>query len=383
MPEFSPSMRVAIVLPDLAVIGAQRVALEFGSKLVERGYDVEWVCGGAGAWAGELDQSKLRYFHPKICSSIRGLRVMEGFIRLGRILVRQKYDVVLCVTPLLNRVACFLKLLGAVRSRLVIEDHAYPPRSYPDEFPRSSVRAFYRHTEWLYKYADIMRTLTADTKGYYQERYPSINAVSFPNLMDLERINRQSKAVSTLSDGADIVYVGRFTSQKNILYLINCFSELVKRVDCTLAIIGYGPQEEMLRRRVEQLQLDGRISFLQSGPQNFALLRNAKVFPLVSLWEGFPLVLIEAMAVGAAVVSVDCKTGPRELLGDDSRRGWLVPENDRTAFVSALEQALSDHTEREKRADAAIAYAREYLDINVRFDEYVQTFLMHGFAGCN
>lgn len=376
MLELSHSARIAIILPDLAIIGAQRVALEFGSKLVERGYDVEWICGDTGAWAGELDQGKVRYFRPNVFSAVRGIRILEGFARLGKILARENYDVVLCVTPLLNRVACFLKLLGAVRGHLVIEDHAYPPRSYPDEFPRPIVRSFYRHTEWLYKYADIVRTLTADTQRYYQGHFPSINAVNFPNLMDLERIKRQSETPLVPQGVADILYVGRFTSQKNILYLIDCFSELVKKVDCNLAIIGYGPQEGLLKERVEQLQLGGRIRFLQSGPQNLALLRHAKVFPLVSLWEGFPLVLIEAMAVGTAVVSVDSKTGPRELLGGNSERGWLVPENDKAAFVSALQTALCDPLEREKRVAAASAYVGEYLDIGVRFEEYIQTFLI-------
>lgn len=366
---------IAIILPDLAVIGAQRVAIEFGKKLIESGYRVDWVCGGGGAWEGELDASQVRDFRPKVFKLIRGLRILESYFRLGIVLARQKHDFVICVTPLLNRVVCGFRLLKLFRGRLIIEEHAYPPRSYQDEFPNKIVRLFYFHTEWLYRYADILRVLTNHTKNYYKERYPDINSVAFPNLMDISRIFEDSECVVESKKLFDLVYLGRFTTQKNIKFLLDCFAELVKRIDCTMGIIGYGPQKDELIQKVKDLKLERHIQFIDTGPSNFSILRHAKVFPLVSLWEGFPLVLVEAMALETAVVAVDCKTGPRDLLGDGSERGWLVPEGDPIAFVYALEEALLNVDGRRKKVSAASAYVRKHLDIQKSFKEYIRIFI--------
>lgn len=366
---------IAIILPDLAVIGAQRVAIEFGKKLIESGYRVDWVCGGGGEWEGELDASQVRDFRPKVFKSIRGLRILESYFRLGIVLASQKHDFVICVTPLLNRVVCGFRLLKLFRGRLIIEEHAYPPRSYQDEFPNKIVRLFYFHTEWLYRYADILRVLTNHTKNYYKWRYPDINAFAFPNLMDISRILEDSECVVESKKLFDLVYLGRFTTQKNIKFLLDCFGELVKRIDCTMGIIGYGPQKDELIQKVKDLKLERHIQFIDTGPSNFSILRHAKVFPLVSLWEGFPLVLVEAMALETAVVAVDCKTGPRDLLGDGSERGWLVPEGNPPAFVSALEEALLNVDRRRERVSAASAYVRNHLDIQKSFKEYIRIFI--------
>lgn len=383
MSKLFPMQRVAVVLPDLAIIGAQRVAIDFGLKLAERGYIVDFVCGGSGIWEQELKCINFRNFNARLSRRIRGFRIIERFLRLGYILYEQNYEVVLSVTPLLNRVTCFLKYFGLLQGRLVIEDHAYPPRSYMDEFPNLFVRLFYRQTETLYLHADILRTLTDDCKFYYQKRCPGVRAISFPNLMDLERIQSLAKLPVADDECFDIVYIGRFETQKNIGFLITSFFELQRSVNSTLAIIGYGELNDVLRDKVKELGLQSKVSFLNNGKQNFSILQRAKVFPLVSLWEGYPLVVIEAMAVGTAVVAVDCKTGPRELLGDDSARGWLVPEGDTAAFARALEAALTDTKTREKKSKLALSFVQDRLDINRRFDEYIHCFINGGASNKN
>src|SRR5947209_19353481 len=68
-------------------------------------------------------------------------------------------------------------------------------------------------------------------------------------------------------------------------------------------------------------------------------MARAKVFALASEFEGFGVVLAEALALGATVVATDCPSGPREIL-DDGRRGSLVPVGDVEALASALAAAL-------------------------------------------
>ncbi len=84
----------------------------------------------------------------------------------------------------------------------------------------------------------------------------------------------------------------------------------------------------------------------------------ADLFVLSSLWEGFGAVLVEALALGLPVVSTDCPTGPREILGD-GRFGRLVPVGDPTAMAQAMLAALADSRPRDLLQSAARRYTLE------------------------
>ena len=81
----------------------------------------------------------------------------------------------------------------------------------------------------------------------------------------------------------------------------------------------------------------------------------ASCLVLSSRYEGFAMVLSEAMWCGTPCVSFDCPHGPAELLADE--RGWLVPNGDIAALTHQLEYVLSHYKEAEKRAQKAQTFA--------------------------
>lgn len=366
--------KIIIVLPDFQKIGAQRVALDFGVKLAQLGYDVQWMSGNKSIVTTEIHHQSIKYFDAKIFLKIRGLRVLEKFYKLMILMLSSKGATIISVTPLLNRFLCLYVLLGVISSKLIIEDHAYPPRSYLDEFPGILKRIFFKRTEWLYKYASIIRVLTLGTHEYYREAVPSANVVMFPNLMDFGRISRLLNEQKCI-ESYDFVYIGRFETQKNVPYLIYTLCDYLKLNNKKLLIIGYGSIENEIKNIINELDLAKNVKLKSSGSDNYEYLRRAKVFPLVSIWEGYPLVLIEAMYLGVAVVSFDCMTGPKELIGSESDRGWLVPEGDSEKFINAIKEAVENKKLREEKITKAKKFVTSSLDIDIKFMDYIKIFI--------
>ena len=87
----------------------------------------------------------------------------------------------------------------------------------------------------------------------------------------------------------------------------------------------------------------------------FPYMAKANVFVLSSAWEGFGMVLVEALACGATIVSTDCHSGPSEIL-ENGKYGRLVPVGDAQAMADAIELSL-DHPFPQEQG---IARARDF-----------------------
>lgn len=135
--------------------------------------------------------------------------------------------------------------------------------------------------------------------------------------------------------------VARFFPEKDHRCLLEAFTQVVKRIPhARLLIAGDGPLREKLVRYREELGLSDRVFFLGNRRDIPELLQALDLFVLSSYKEGLPIVLLEAMAAGRAVVATEVDGNPELVL--HNRTGLVVPPKNPWALAEAICELLLD-----------------------------------------
>ena len=141
--------------------------------------------------------------------------------------------------------------------------------------------------------------------------------------------------------GPVIGAVARLHRQKGIIYLLRAAPAVLARFpEAKFAVAGGGPLERDLRLEIERLGLSGRFLLLGERADAADLTALADVFVLPSLWEGLPLVLLEAAALGKPIAATDID-GVREVVRD-GETALLVPAGDPARLADAVIRLIAD-----------------------------------------
>jgi glycosyltransferase involved in cell wall biosynthesis len=173
-----------------------------------------------------------------------------------------------------------------------------------------------------------------------------LETIVIPNPIDLDRVRRLADAPLSVEPPRAplVIALGRLAQQKNPLLLLRAFAghRLAGNAG-VLAFVGDGPLRCELERQASRLGVRDDVVFTGWLSNPYPYLRRADLLVLPSEEEGFGLVLVEAMALGVAVVATDCPGGVRSVLGD---AGVLVDNGDEAALRAAITALLADDTER-------------------------------------
>lgn len=176
-----------------------------------------------------------------------------------------------------------------------------------------------------------------------------------------------SSKIKSLVSCEYILCIGRLESQKAFHRAIKAFAAIsISLPKLRLKIVGQGSQMESLRALTVKLGVSDRVDFegFQSNIIDYYL--NAKLTLLTSLYEGFPNVLIESITLGTPVVSIDCESGPREIIRSKIN-GELV-QSEIELPQALLRVLLCEHYKKNIIKKTSIAYSHEVI-----LNEYEKT----------
>ncbi len=201
------------------------------------------------------------------------------------------------------------------------------------------------------KYHKII-VLTNEDKETNWKGYSNVIAIPNPSSFHCETPSTQ--------EHKRIISVGRLSLPKNYASLIRAYRIVAdKHPDWTLVIYGEGEEKVALQTLIEELKLEKHV-FLKGYTNNVQnAMSQSSIFVLSSIFEGFGLVIVEAMSCGLPVVSFDCPCGPKDIIteGED---GYLVPINNEEVLAEKISLLIEDEELRKDMGKEAIMKAKQY-----------------------
>ncbi len=133
-----------------------------------------------------------------------------------------------------------------------------------------------------------------------------------------------------------IIHVGSFKEAKRHDILLKAYAQTDQSLP--LLLLGQGKRKKETEQLAIKLGLTDKVVFLGFCENPYPYIKHAQFKVLTSDWEGFAIVIAEALALGVPVISTDCQSGPRELLPETN----LMPKGDIDAIAKKINQAMQD-----------------------------------------
>ena len=209
--------------------------------------------------------------------------------------------------------------------------------------------------EAQYPHLDAITVLTCQDQSEYTQALGGTTRIArIPN--GLHSLDQET---STL-DRRIVVAAGRLTRQKGFDLLVQAFAQVVEQhPDWQLRIYGSGQQREKLRTLIEERHLYNHVLLMGRSEQLDEELTKASMYVLSSRFEGFGMVIIEAMAHGVPVVSFNCPHGPADII-TDGRDGLLVPAQDVDGMAAGISKLIASESLRRDLGMAGLETAARY-----------------------
>ncbi len=331
----------------------------------------KWLCRLQAGWA-----TLVRLVHrPRM--TVRTLRHFlnrpEGFLyfeyRVALSLIRRSYDVVYCHYGPNGNLASFLKQVDPT-SRLVAVFHGYDYQMAVGEG-----RDMYRG---LFQTADLLMANSPSTRDKVIGLGADPDSIRIhPMGIDPNRFPLRSRPPKSATDPLRILTVARYVPKKGLDFGIRAFRKIKDRFpnrDISYDIIGFGPEQDALRRLIDELNLTQSVSLLgpRSNEQVIQQMVQSDLFVLPSILEPLGVVLLEAQAAGLPIVATETDGIPYAVVPGQS--ALLVPPGNVDALADKLCWLIDNPEIWPKMAAAGRAHVQANFDIHRLNDALVGIF---------
>lgn len=374
------NLHIGFVLSDLYGGGAQRVLLTLARVLIRRGHRIDLLLLRPSGdykvhipdgirlyylkgrrfnrgliqnllnrrvpvmplWIGPLSVLRtwfaLRRKHPQVRLRLGNARDALG---VARLVDRAQPMVLYSALPRANSSVVMGAQLAASTIPTVVSLHSSTISQRYTEDQISKGRIFDARSDAVVVPSQGVRREAIQVLGVDEEKAHCIyNGVSS---LEIRRLMEEDVSHQWFSDPSIpiILHVSRLDPIKNQPLLMEAFSQVRRRVDARLVVMGAGPEScrARLRSIAVDLGVEQDFDVLGFDENPFRYMSRAAVVVLSSRAEGLPTVLLEAMACGTPVVSTDAPHGPTEIL-NGGQWGKLVPVEDPQALAQAILQVL-------------------------------------------
>ena len=358
-------MKIVYILPSLGKMGgAERIIAEKANYFSRHfGFDISFI--------NLFQEEGTPNIYP-LSDSIRQINlgiqyhIQYRYKYPKRLLVKLKtyYDIHKRLTQLVNSISPDL-IIGVsysmadfvctipCKAKKIIECHE--PRSlvlsniYNGSFI-SKLYAKWGYIKTIEKKADLVVTLTNEDK---LEWYKAKRTVVIPNFSTMDIIQYST------CEKKKVIAVGRLNPEKGFDRLIQIWMSVSKKhPDWQLDIFGDGDVREQLAdiintNNVKNISLQGST---QNISQEYA---NSSICAVTSYYEGFSLVILEAMKHGVPCVAFDCPYGPRNII-KDKKNGFLAEDGNISQFIERICELIEDNHLRQQYSESAKMRAHDF-----------------------
>lgn len=393
--------KLMLISPMLHQGGFERVCITT-ARLMEPYFDVTIVIFNSANIAYDVEGLKIIDLNLGVRKGKikKILNIIKRSCRVRRLKKEMKPEIAYSFGPTANMVNAFSKT-KETKVWLGL-------RSYADVNEKVKIRLF-THL------ADLMICCSKKIENDIKIKYKFNKATTLYNPFDVKMIKREaaSKEPELPWENVDgkeelryLVSMGREDYLKGFWHMLKVFSLVHNRIpESRLLLIGDGAFEDY-RQLAEDLKIKDFVCFTGMQREPYKYLKKGEIYLLTSLNEGFPNALVEGMALGLAAVSVDCMSGPAEILLDDDTAARWKNDDKKTQVIygdygvlvpvmSRDEDLNADHISDEEKNMAKVIVElmedrkklKAYQDVAqdraqiFTYEHYVERFL--GLADCD
>lgn len=349
--------KLAILINALEVAGAEKVVAQiinyfyrtFDIHLVLLNNTIEYELPLNDITVKIIDNSNLQ-------ASNRIIDILKTPLlakRLKKYLQQQDIDTCFSVLNRSNFINCFLRILDWKGTILISErshtSSAYDPNTFAGKTGRFLVKK-------LYPFANVIVPNSAGIEYDLTKHFSLTNkfiVINNPVNIKIQEKDMCEAVEDFTFDSFTFSHVGRIEKGKNHELLLKAIC-LIKELNFKVLIIGQGQQSLNIKIQAKELGISDKVIFLGYRKNVVKYITRSQCHIVTSNFEGFPNVLLEALACATPVISTDCPTGPRELLSgsfdpnihinnfENASFGILTPVNDATTLAKAMSLMIAN-----------------------------------------